>query len=84
MTQPQTVASKVFRQIRTTVTMGGVFLVVKWLLDHAGVYVVFSTTGVGRCLGVLHKDNHPENDEFINIDIRVMGQTVLLGWIQIL
>jgi hypothetical protein len=27
-------------------------------------------------------DNTPDNDEYINI--RVMGQTVLLGWIQIL
>jgi|GEM_PF-5185225 len=37
-----------------------------------------------RCFGILHKDGVPENDQFINVDIRVMGQTVLLGWIQIL
>ena len=37
-----------------------------------------------RCLGILHADNAPENDKFINMDIRVMGQTVLYGWIQIL
>jgi hypothetical protein len=29
-------------------------------------------------------DNTPDNDEYINIDIRVMGQTVLQGWVQIL
>jgi hypothetical protein len=28
-------------------------------------------------------DGRPENDEFINIDIRVMGQAVLAGWIQV-
>ena len=29
-------------------------------------------------------DNTPENDEFINVDIRVMGSSVLVGYIQIL
>jgi hypothetical protein len=33
---------------------------------------------------VLYKDTNSSDDEYINIDIRVMGQTVLLGWIQIL
>ncbi len=37
-----------------------------------------------RYFGILHKDGVSENDQFINVDIRVMGQTVLLGWIQIL
>ena len=37
-----------------------------------------------RCLGVLYKDTNSSEDEYINLDIRVMGQTVLLGWIQIL
>ena len=29
-------------------------------------------------------DNTPDNDQHIVLDIRVMGQTVLQGWIQIL
>ena len=37
-----------------------------------------------RCLGVLYKDTNSSDDEYINLDIRVMGQTVLLGWIQLL
>lgn len=31
-----------------------------------------------------HIGNRPDNDEFINIDIRVMGQSVLVGYLQIL
>jgi hypothetical protein len=37
-----------------------------------------------RCLGILHKDGVPENDEFIILDIRVMGRSIFIGWIQIL
>jgi len=64
--------------------MAGIFTMLGWLLEHAGITVQLENVARGRCFGILHKDNVPENDEFINIDIRVMGMTVLLGWIQIL
>ena len=53
-------------------------------MAHTKLAVLIKSLPNCRCLGVLHKDGVPENDEFINVDIRVMGQTVLLGWIQIL
>ena len=33
---------------------------------------------------LLHKDGNPQNDEYINVDVRVMGRTILCGWIQLL
>jgi len=79
-----TVASKVFRSVRAAVGMAGVWTMLRWLLEWATVVVEIADQSKGRCLAILHKDGVPENDKFINIDIRVMGQTVLLGWIQIL
>jgi hypothetical protein len=79
-----TVASKVFRQVRASITMDGMYTLLRWLLDLASITVAIEHGPKGRCFGVLHKDGVPENDEFIIIDIRVMGQTVLLGWVQLL
>jgi len=79
-----TIASKVFRQVRQTITMEGIWTVLTWLLEHAGVTVALKNQPEGRCLGILHKDGIPENDEYIVIDVRVMGKTVLLGWVQVL
>lgn len=84
MGQPPTLASKVFRQVRSSITMEGMYTLLRWLLEHAGVVVAIENQPKGRCLGILHKDGVQENDEFINLDIRVMGQTVLTGWLQIL
>jgi hypothetical protein len=79
-----TTASKVFRQVRAAVTMEGIWTVLSWLLEFATFVVCLEHVPKGKCIAVIHKDNLPENDEYINIDIRVMGRTVLTGWIQLL
>lgn len=53
-------------------------------MAHAKIAVLIKNLPNCRCLGILHKDGTPENDEYINLDIPVMGQTVLLGWVRML
>ena len=53
-------------------------------MAHTKPAVLIKSLPNCRCLGVLYKDTNSSDDEYINLDIRVMGQTVLLGWIQIL
>ena len=53
-------------------------------MAHTKLAVLIKSLPNCRCLGVLYKDTNPSDDEYINLDIRVMGQTVLLGWIQLL
>jgi len=77
-------ASKLFRTVRTAISMSGIWDLLAWLLLHASKIVTIENQPRGTCIGILHKDSQPQNDEYIIIDLQVMGRSVFVGWIQIL
>jgi hypothetical protein len=84
MPQEQLIATKVFRQVRGIVSMEGIWTLIVWLLKHANRVISYDTQPKGECIGILHRDGNPDRDEYIIVDIRVMGRTVFLGWIQVM
>ena len=53
-------------------------------MAHTKLAVLIRSLPNCRCLGVLYKDTDPHDDEYINIDIRVLERTLVLGYIQLL
>ena len=79
-----TSAVGIYKQMLKSYTLSGIMLVLKWLLESSTVLVTLDKQPKGRLLAILHKDADPKDDEFITIDIRVLGGTVLMGYIQLL
>jgi hypothetical protein len=52
-------------------------------MAHMRLAVLFKNLPNCRCLGILHSGTDPRNDYYLNLDIRVMGKSVLVGYIQI-
>ncbi len=75
---------KTLRSVTSITKITGLIGLLVWLLESATKIASFSNQPVGQKLGVLYADNNPRDDYYLNLDIRVLGASVLVGYYQIL
>lgn len=77
-------AAKTYKQVLGMIKYDGLMQLLAWLMASSTFLIEVSHVPKGPCLGVAHQDADPKDDEYLNLDIRVLGRTIKSGYIQLL
>ncbi|MFZ1061218.1 MAG: hypothetical protein WAP47_18710 [Candidatus Rokuibacteriota bacterium] len=79
---PAIPAVKAYRETVGILSLPGLFILLRWLLQFANVSLSIDNQGHGRPFGLINLPGTIENT-FLNLEIRILGQTVLDGYWQV-